>query len=418
MTRAQAKHGDLFEVRLGLTRLVVLNHPDHIDHVLRGNADNYPKEGVMWDGLRSLLGNGLIISQGDFWRRQRRMMQPHFHRTRLAGLVELMSTAIEDVIERWDSRTCAPVNMNELCPHMTMNVIVRAIFGTNIDPRDVDAVGDSLALVLSYILRGMMLQALPGWVPLPGGASYRRALGTIDDVVYRMIERRRREPLGDDMLSMLIQMVDEDTGERMDDRQLHDEVINMFLAGYETTATGMAWAFHVLATRPDIAHEVREEVLDVVAERRPAFEDLPRLRLCRMVIQEAFRLYPPAWQIMRVAQRDDVIGGYHIPAGSQLMLSFYGSHRHPDVWPSPTTFDPQRFSPEREGERSKTAWMPFGAGQRQCIGKELSLMESSLILAMVAQRYRLVPVPGRTPEPSLSLVLTSKDGVWLQLERL
>ncbi len=412
---ARERYGEIFQLNLGLTKVVILSHPKHIAHVLRDNAKNYPKEGSMWDNLRSLLGNGLIISQGEEWKRRRRMMQPHFQPSRLTAVIDAMADAIGEVVAGLATQTDRPLDMNRLCSRMTMTATVRAIFGTDIADADVRAVGDSLTYALDYVMRGMVLQAVPNWMPLPGRKRYQECLETIDDVIYRMIDRRRRGGKGGDLLSILIDLRDEDTDEGMSDQELDDEVLNLFLAGYETTATGMAWALYSVAEQPEIACRIREEVREVIGAKRPRLEHLSRLQYTRMVVKEAFRLYPAAWQTMRTAVEDDSIGGFHVPAGTQVVLSLLGSHHHPDVWPDPETFDPLRFEAAREKDRGKEAWMPFGIGQRMCIGRELSLMEGSLILAQLLRRYDLSSIPGRVPRPKLSLVTTNHDGIWLRL---
>lgn len=412
--QAQPKYGDIFTLDAGLTRVIVLNHPEHIAHVFR-KSKLYVKEGVMWDTLRSLLGEGLIISQGQLWRQRRRMMQPYFKRQRLAGLTDAIAGAIDEVVDTWAARTHAPVNMNELCPHMTMLVTVRAIFGEDMSEADVNTIGAALKHIFEFMIRGMALERLPDWVPLPGRKSYEQSLATLDEVVDRMIARHRTHPAGDNLLSMLLELRDEETEETLDDRAVHDEVINLFLAGYETTATGMAWAFDAVARYPEVAARVYEEVMEVTGGECPRFEHIAQLSYTRMVVKEALRRFPPAWQLMRTALEDDVIGDYFIPAGSQVMLSLTGSHLHPDVWPDPLRFDPLRFTPEREAARPKFSWMPFGAGQRMCIGYELALMESSIMLAEVIRNYELHTVPGRASQPRLSMVTTSVDGIWLQL---
>ncbi|MCB9761136.1 MAG: cytochrome P450 [Alphaproteobacteria bacterium] len=418
MATAPARHGDVFLLDVGVARVAVLSHPDAITHVLRTHAKNYPKEGAMWDGVRTLMGNGLVVSQGPHWQRQRRMMQPHFKRARLAAIVDRMSEAIEGVLDAWDDRTDGPINMNALCPHLTMAVTVRAVFGTGIDTEDVQAVGDALAFALRYLVRGMALSMLPRWLPLPGRRRYAACLRVIDDVVYRMIERCRQEPSGEGLLRLLIDARDQDSDEGMSDQELHDEVLNLFIAGYETTATGMAWALYAIAEQPWIGDRIREEVRAVAGDAPLRAEHLHQLTWTRMVVKEALRRYAPAWQVMRTAVEDDEIGGYTVPAGTQIMLSFCGSHLHPQVWPEPERFDPTRFTPEAEAARPRDAWMPFGTGKRMCIGKELSLMEGSLLLAQILRRHRLSPLPDRSPVPRLSLVTTSRDGIWLQLTPL
>lgn len=408
--------GDLFRFNLGMTNLIVVNNPRHIDHVFRANGQNYAKEGIMWELLSSLLGNGLVASQGDFWLRQRRMMQPHFHRRRLAGLTDTMVQAIDETISDWETGQERPVDVTKMTPNLTMNVVVKAVFGSGLSDEDMQAVSESLDFALAFILRGMVTSGIPQWLPVPGRKKYQQSLDTIDRVVYTMIDKRRQEGAeGNDLLAMLLNVVDEETGEGMTDLQIHDEVVNIFLAGYETTATGLAWTMHELATHQDIAEKVRQEVNEVLGDELPTFETLRQLTYTRQVLQEVFRLHTPAWQTTRTAVADDEIDGHRIPAGSLILTCLHTSHRHPSVWPDPLKLDPDRFAPKNSVGRPKYAWMPFGGGQRKCIGLELAMMEATLATAMILQRYDLASVPGREPEEKASLVLVSQDGIWLKI---
>jgi cytochrome P450 len=415
MATAQERYGDIVTLNLGLTRFFILSAPAHVGHVLVERPDNYVKQGPMWDRLRAVLGNGLGVSQGEPWRRQRRMVQPHFHRQALGALTGEMVEEIERVIDSWSPHVGTPRDMATLSPHMTMAVIVRAMFGTAIDDADVQIVHTSFGYILDYMLRGLILHSLPAWLPLPGRGRYGQALRSIDAVVYRTIEKRRRMGEGGDLLWMLLSTVDEETGTGMDDEELRDHVISLFLAGYETTANTISWALSAVAQQPEIARRIREEVEAVAGPSRPTFEHLARFTYTRQVVKETLRQYPSGWNVVRTVVQDDVIDGYRIPAGSQVMLSLYGSHHHPKYWADPWRFDPDRFSPEREKLRPTRAWTPFGLGQRMCIGAELAMMECTLVLAQALSRYEVTPVPGRTPEPKLSFTLKSRDGIWLEL---
>lgn len=415
LDKTVAEKGDLFRIHLGLSSLIIANHPNQIDHVLRKNAHNYVKEGGMWEHLKALLGNGLVVSSGDFWLRQRRMMQPHFHKRRLAGLTDTVSQAIDETLTSWQAyANGTPVNVEQLCPALTMNVVVKAIFGTGISDEEIQEVSEAIVFALNYVLRGLLMQGLPSFIPVPGRAKYDQALQIIDKAVYNIIEQRRRDGAdGNDLLCMLLNVVD-DEGQGMTDQQLHDEIVNLFLAGFETTANAIAWAMHVLANEPEVTAKIRAEYQAATAESPlPTFMSLRQMGYTRQVVQEVLRLYPPAWQTMRKAVEDDVIDGYRVPAGSIVITSLYSSHRNQSMWPNPTRFNPDRFSPEQSKGRPKTAWMPFGTGQRKCIGLELAMMEATIALGMIADRFDLATVPSRPAHPKASLVIKSQDGIWL-----
>ncbi len=256
-------------------------------------------------------------------------------------------------------------------------------------------------------------------LPLPANRRFDKALQTIDEVVHRIIRERRRsgQEGGDDLLSMLMEARDEETGETMSDRQIRDEVTTIYLAGHETTAVTLAWAWYLLSKSPDVARQVREEVSLVLGDRTPGIEDLPNLTYTRMVLDETLRLYPAAWMISRTAVEEDEIGGYRIPAGHTLFLSPYFTHRRTDLWPNPEGFDPERFAPENGNGRPRFAYYPFGGGPRLCIGNNFALMEATLIVAMVMQRYRLDLMPGQTVKAHPKGTLRPRPGVWMMPHR-
>jgi cytochrome P450 len=419
LTAAAVTFGDMYLLDLGVAELVVLTHPRHAQHVLVDHAANYSKGGALWQAMRKVFGNGLLVSEGEFWLRQRRMMNPHFHRRRLAELATLMVGAIDEVLEGWSE---AGIEQSfDLVPtltQLTTKVTTRTLFGTSLAPDGVAELSQALVYVVDYMIRAMIFDALPSWLPLPGRRRHEQAIAAIDRSVYRIIasgrQSRHRET---NLLGLLLDAVDEESGEKMTDQQLRDEVTALFLAGYETTALALAWALEMLTRRPDMMQKLQAEVDGALGSRQPTFADLPQLPYARMVLQETMRLRPPIWQVPRVAEGDDEIDGRRICAGTTVILLIYACHRHPGQWPDPERFDPERFVPERAEGRHKLAYMPFGAGQHLCIGREFALMEGQLALAMLAQRYRISSAASRPAEPYLSTTLHPKGRLPMRLRK-
>ncbi|MBV7333214.1 cytochrome P450 [Chloroflexi bacterium TSY] len=418
LEQAHTEHGDLYRLDLGFSKLVICNHPRHVQHILRDNAQNYVKGGPLWDTVRSLLGNGLVSSQGEFWLRQRRMMQPQFHRRRLAALTSLMIDAIEEQIQDWESlaQLDGTTDAAQAFNKITMGIIVRTMFGTALSHQEMEDVAGAMSFALDFLLRGMVVDNLPEWMPFPGRQRFQKAINLFDQSVYRIInESRQSERQENHLLAMLLDVVDAETGEGMTDQQLRDEIATIFLAGYETTAIALAWSTYFLAHHPDVQETLQIEVEDVLAGRTPTFDDLPNLAYTRMILQESMRLRPPAWFLPRTAVADDEIDGRPIPAGSEVVSLTYMVHRHPSEWHNPEQFDPDRFSAKQSAERHRFAWTPFGAGQRMCIGREFALMEGQLVLAMLVQRYQFSADKDVKPQLKLSSTLRAKDGIQLQV---
>jgi cytochrome P450 len=386
---------------------------------LRDRAKNFAKGGPMWTAVRTILGNGLVVSEGDFWLRQRRMMQPHFHRQSLARMTDLMIDAIEAGMQSWDSwaQEGKAVNMLNAFNHITMKVIVRTMFGEVLSDADADQLGEDMAYALGYIQQYMVTQAIPAWVPVPGRQRYQEVLERIDQFMYRIIAQRRQETEPQkDLLGMLLQLVDDETGAVMTDQQIRDEVATLFLAGYETTALTLTWGLHYLNHNPTVTAKLTAEIDAVLGTSLPTFESLAQLPYTRMVLQETMRLLPPAFWVPRTAVEDDVLDGYPIKAGQMVGVSIYNIHHHPQIWRNPEVFDPERFSPEQNEGRHQLAWMPFGAGQRLCLGRDFAMMEGALVLALMMQRYTFAATD-HTPKPALSGTLRPKDGVWATIAR-
>lgn len=410
----RAIHGDVYALELAGTRIVLLNHPRHAQHVLRDRHARYGKSGPFWELTRTLFGDGLPVSEGENWRRQRRLIQPQFHRARISAMVEQLTIGVGDSLNRWDALADAgePVCLASEARRIAMQAIVRVIFGAELDPRDADEIGGEVGHALDFILRGLLFQSLPRWLPVPGRRRYLTAIRNIDRHIVRLVEQRRGRGGGTDLLAALMESVDE-TGAPMSDAQLRDEVVAMFLAGYETVASMLSFAIDLLARHPGYACAARHEIRDVLGDREPGLSDLPRLGITLAILQEALRLHPPVFFLPRQALVDDEIDGFAIPAGTVVAPVVHVIHRHPDLWEHPGRFDPWRFMPPHAGGRHPLAWMPFGAGQRQCLGKEVALLEGRIILARILQRYELAPA-ALTP-PRIHLGATARPAAELQI---
>ena len=413
------RHGDIYELELGPISIVMLNHPDYAQHILRDHARNYAKGGEMWESLREIIGDGLASSEGEYWRRQRRLIQPQFHRQRLAGLTELMVEAIDEGLQDWQEyvQSGKPINLATAYAHITMKVIVRTMFGRGLSQAEADLMGEAMGYTLGYTIKNMVLGKLPSWMPVPGRKTYHQMLAQANEFLFKMIaERRQTNAQGDDLLSMFLNLVDDETGALLTDEEIRDEVATVFLAGYETTSIAMTWATHMVTQHPHVTNQMQTEVDSVLAGEKPRFEHLMGMSYARAVMEETMRLYPPVYWLPRTAVEDDQIGGYAIRAGQMVAAVPLTIHRHPDFWENPDHFDPQNFVSEASKKRHPLAWMPFGAGQRLCIGKDFALMEGTLILSMLLQRFDVEMVAGHQPQPALSTTLSTKDGVWALLK--
>ncbi len=398
---------------------VLLDDPTQIRYVLRTNNRNYLKA-EQYELVKLVLGEGLLVSDGDFWRRQRRLMQPAFHRQRITGLTSLMVAETARTLSRWSGsswRRGEPFDVVQEMTDLTLRIVFKSLFGPAAD-RHSERISDAQSVIDQHFDRMMAtFFSLPHWVPTPANLRYRRALANLHGVIGGAIdERERGGQREDDLLSMLLEARDARTGEGMDKRQLRDEAMTLLFAGHETTASALSWTWWLLGTHPEAEGRLHTELDSVLAGRAPEFEDVPNLSYTRMVFQEAMRLYPPAWIISRQPIEDDEIGGYRIPAGTTVLISSYVTHRNPRYWEYPNIFDPERFLPERSADRPEFAYLPFGGGPRKCIGDHFAMTEGVLILATIAQHYRLLPVPEHPVEPQPLLTLKPKRGIMVSLE--
>lgn len=415
LMREAARYGDVVSLPL-VERLTLVNHPDHVQHVLQERHAHYTK-GFQYARLRPLLGDGLLTSEGEFWKRQRRLAQPAFHKQRIQGFLGAFVDHTQAMLSRWAARTAgAPLDL-----HAEMNALTLQIAGATLFSADLTGAASDVGRALTTAIRitnarTNALWPVPVGVPTPQNVRYRRAIRELDRVVGGIIEARRTTAeRHDDLLAMLMEAEDADTRERMSDRQLRDEVMTMILAGHETTANALSWAFWLLSTHPEWERRLHAETTAALAGRAPALTDLPKLGLATRVVEEAMRLYPPAWIFSRKAMAEDEIGGYRIPAGSTVSICTYALHRHPKFWPNPEGFDPDRFLPAAVAARPRWAYVPFAGGPRQCIGNSFALLEAQVAVAMIVQRFRVELVPGQVIAPEPTVTLRPRHGVRVTL---
>jgi len=342
-------------------------------------------------------------------------MQPAFHHKRLQTFADTMVGAAEEMLKRWHNRPGEPLEMTVEMARVTLDIICRTMFGAGIGEEEVKVVRDTSAVIADDLGTPAFLDlfGFPQWIPRRHGRRAKTAIEDLRRMIEEIITRRRADGIGrhGDLLDMLLEARDEETGEGMTDQQLRDEVITIFLAGHDTTANGLNWSWYLLSQHPEVEARLHEELAQVLGGRSPTYRDLASLPYTKQVFDEALRLFPPAAAFMREAINDDQVGDLKIPAGSQVSIAPWLSHRHRAIWERPDEFDPDRFTPENIKTRHKFAYLPFSAGPRVCVGRAFAEMEGPLVLATVAQRYRLQLVPGHPVEPMAKITLWPRYGL-------
>lgn len=412
-------YGDVAGYRLGPIRSFLVSHPDGVRHVLQEHVKNYTKDHISYGMVRWVTGNGLLTSQGDFWLRQRRLAQPAFHRQRIAAMGDMMVARTEQMLERWGDRITAgrPFDIGVEMMQLALDIVGDALFGTNVAGSAAAVERSFNTLSAQVVDRFRSFNIIPPVLPTRNDRAWRAAAAELDAVVYGLIaERRRTATDTGDLLAMLMLAEDEATGERMSDQQLRDEMLTMLVAGHETTATALTWAWGLLDAHPDVAATLHTELDTMLAGRRPTVADLPQLAYTRMIVDETLRLYPPVYILSRHVAAEDSIGGYRIPKGAAVDISPYVVHRHPAFWDEPERFMPERFSPERTAARHKYAYIPFSTGPRMCIGNTFALMEATLVLATIAQRFRPRLADGALPGVMPLVTLRPRGGMPMVVE--
>ena len=414
MVRTQRTYGDVARLKFGHWSYYPIHDPADVHHVLVENYKAYTKS-RNYSGLKLVVGSGLITSEGEFWRGQRKLAQPAFHKQRLAAFADAMVKDTASMLDRW-AESGPTLDVHEEMTRLTLRIVGRTLFSTDVDG-EAQSIGAALTLAIKWANEYVeSVVRLPPWVPTPHNVRFGRAKKTLDDLVFRIIASRREsgEDPGD-LLSMLMAARDEETRAGMTDQQLRDEVMTLVLAGHETTANALSWAFYLLSRHPDVMRRLKGEVDRVLGDRAPTLADVPALAYTKMVVEESMRLYPPVWIFERQAQEDDVIGGYAIPKGSIVSVCPWSIHRSTKLWDNPEGFDPERFAPAAVAARPKFAYLPFGGGPRMCIGNAFAMMEAQIIVAMVAQRYALELVPGHPIVPDPLVTLRPRHGVRMTL---
>lgn len=421
--RLAREYGDVVRLRFGPANTWLLNHPDLIKRVLQENNKNYRRNDFLINLLKTISDENLFTSNGEFWLRQRRLMQPAFHRERIMRFGQIMVEQAERALERWESFAPARVvAVDGELMRITLGVVGRALFGIDLSEQ-ADLFGPAFTTSTEYLnYRFNHLFFVPLWVPNRRNRDFKQAVRTVNERVDALIRARRaapseHAPAEGDLLSMLIEARDPETGAGMSDVQVRNEATTMIFAGHETTSNTLTWAFYLLSQNPDAERALHDELARVLGGRRPTAADLPALRYTRMIVDETLRLYPPAWAISRQAAETDRLGAYDIPAGTGILIAPYVTHRDPRWWPDPEHFEPERFTPERSAGRPPLAYVPFGAGPRMCIGNVFALTEATLVLATIAQRYRLRLAPGARIEPLPIFTLRVRGGLPMMLER-
>jgi enediyne biosynthesis protein E7 len=401
-----SRHGDTYRVYVPARKsyTYVIHHPDDVKRVLVSNHRNYTK-GVGLDRVKILLGKGLMTSEGEFWKRQRYMMQPMFHRRVITEFASLIDAANERFIARWEAQAARGevLNLTDEMSELTLEIVLRSIFGTDLDRLAQQPGGNPFEVVTREQSRNLQF------------AFKFRSLAKL---VAELVQRRRAA--GEehfDYVGMLMNAQDKETGEPMGERALIDEVMTLVVAGHETTASALNWTWYLLSQHPQVEARLHAEIDSAPPVAAPSLAQMEALAFTQQVVNEALRLYPPGWLLSRRTIEPDVLCGFEIPAGTNVLLPLYLLHRHPRYWQDPDVFWPERFAPEHEAQRPRFAYMPFAAGPRHCIGETFALYEMLMHLYKVARRYRLVHVPDMPLELEAQINLRSKYPLHMRLER-
>jgi cytochrome P450 len=411
-TAIAREYGDVSGLRIGNFRTLFINHPDLIEAVLVKNARKYHK-GRILQANKYLFGEGLLTSEGDFWLRQRRLSQPAFHRARVGSYAETMAEYSEQAITNW--RNDEERDIHEEMMQLALRIVGKTLFDADVT-QDAKEVGETLDLLLHLAANFGRTVLIPLWVPTPRNIRAKLGIKRLEKVIYRIIADRRANGRDTgDLLSILLDVQDED-GTRMNDRQLRDETITLFLAGHETTANTLSWTWWLLAQNPAVEKKFHEELDGVLGGRTPTLDDLPKLVFLNNVLTESLRLYPTAWGMARLAVEEHEIAGYPVHVGNGVAFAQWVVHRDPRWFDAPLEFRPERWESGLAKQLPRFAYFPFGGGPRQCIGNTFALMEASVVLATIGQKFRFALAPGHKVVPLASITLRPKNGIQVTLK--
>lgn len=413
LANATQEYGDIICLNDNSNKIYMINHPDYIKHVLQDNYRNYVKTE---DTLKLVVGDGLFVSEGEYWLRHRRIMQPSFHRQHLAKLFPIMRDTTATFLEGWQSKVKYnhPINVLAEMKELLINFSAKTMFSVAIEDTNLlaNAINTSIEYIDDYSEDDLDTFS-------EKKLNFEKSLATLNKIIYQIINERRDSKKDEgDLLSMLLQAKDEETGEGLSDKELRDEIVAIWLGSLNTSAVVLTWIFYIFSTYPNIENHVRIELAQMLNNHPLTLEDLPKLRYTRMVIDETLRLYPPAWLFFRRSVVTDTIGGYNIPANSIIYISPYLMHRHPSFWKQPEIFDPERFSAERSSNYKSFSYLPFGGGPHQCIGNNFALMSIPVILTIVMQSYNLTWANETPIKPQATILLQPQSELIMNLRSI
>lgn len=418
MRSAARKYGDIVRIPVLVGTRVLLNHPDYIQQILIFQQNKFHKSKLSKEATERLLGQGLLISEGDFWRRQRRLAQPAFHRQRISEYSSTMLECAQAQVRNW--RDGETRNIAQEMTELTLEAAVRTLFGTTL-PGEAQQVGRAMGFLMRYSLgRARKPINIPASWPTPRNRRANREYDFLDSLVYRIISERKSQPESNhrnDLLSMLMGAMDED-GTQMSPKQLRDETMTLFLAGHETTALTLGWTWYLLSQNPASEARLHEELRGVLSGKPPEVSDLARLPYLQAVINEVLRLYPPAYLLARLAIAPFSIGGYDFPAGETVLLSQWVMHRDPRYYEDADAFRPERWLSGLSERLPPGAYFPFGDGPRRCIGQGFAMLETALVIGLIAQKFRFRMAPGHAVTPDPLVTLRPKQGIWMAVHRV
>ncbi|PWK13933.1 cytochrome P450 [Tumebacillus permanentifrigoris] len=410
MVQYWQEHGELYRMRLGPYWVYVPTHPDHVKHVMVDNLRNYSR-GKFFKNFERFIGKGLVAIEGDEWAKHRRIIQPTFHRGSVGNFGEIHTAGATELVQRWDEHAAAGETFDAAYELFAM---VLSTFGRTFYNMDLSVYAEQF-IPGSHegMLQLIQNVLIPEWVPTAKNREFKSIRNLLDDIVARIVDDHRQGLCGDhDLVSTMLKSYDEG---QMTLDQVHDEVLTLLVVGTDTTTAALSWALYCLTMYGEERKRLEEEVDRVLNGRVPTVADLASLPYTMMFLKEVLRLYPPVWILTRDPISDDEIAGYHIPAGSTVMTCPYLVHRNPEFWENPEAFVPERFLPELEEKRHRYAYIPFGAGQHQCVGMHSSLQQMHITMAMIIQKFKVELAPSGSVIPSAGLTMHPADGVRVKL---
>lgn len=416
-----AKYGRLTRLKLIYHQVVLVQSPEWLKYILQTNYKDFSKQSKAIEKGKKVFGNGLFTSEGEFWRKQRKLAQPAFHRERLAEMSRVMIDCISSMLDEWENATQEDgvTDFAQEMLQLTLNVVTRSMFHTTLSDKEFDTFKETFPAILKETNRRILNQFdLLTKIPTKDSLNYEKNIERLDAILFRMIDERKNEKKeSHDLLGMLMAAVDAESGTGMNEKQLRDEIMTIFIAGHETTAQALCWAVFLLEQHPETKEKLNKEIADVLGGRLPVPSDFVKLPYTLQVFKEAMRLYPPLPIFIRSAEKPFIMDGYQIPANTKFMIPPYLMHHDAEYWDQPSQFRPERFTPEAEKSQPKFTYFPFGGGPRICIGNNFAMMEAVFALAMVSQRFRVEIVSPEKVEADFSLTLRPKNGLPVRLKK-